>query len=72
MKIIGGLSPQASPGQLQLQLRKWVERVGPRLLKKVTFMAKALEPALRIAITLRYLATRHSYFSLSYNFRVAL
>jgi hypothetical protein len=46
-------------------------RVGPRIEKQDTFMRKALEPGLRLAITLRYLATGNSYMSLQYGFRVA-
>ena len=47
-----------------------LERVGPRLMKKDTFMRKALDPGLRLAIALRYMASGDSYTSLSYNFRV--
>ena len=46
-------------------------RVGPLLENKQTFMRKPLEPGLRLAITLRYLASGDSYKSLSYNFLVA-
>jgi hypothetical protein len=48
-----------------------LQRVGPRLMKKDTFMRKALEPGHRLAIALRYMATGDSYKSLSYSFRVA-
>lgn len=48
-----------------------LERVGPRLMKKDTFMRKALEPGHRLAIALRYMASGDSYMSLSYNYRVA-
>ena len=46
-------------------------RVGPRIEKQDTFMRKALSAGLRLAITLRFLATGDSYKSLEYNFRVA-
>ena len=39
--------------------------------KKDSFCRKALEPGLKLAITLRYLATGNSYRSLQYGFRVA-
>ena len=48
-----------------------LRRVGPRLEKRDSFMKKALKPGLRLAITLRYLATGDSYMSLQYGFRVA-
>lgn len=48
-----------------------LDRVGPIIEKKDTFMRKALEPGLRLAITLRYLATGDSYMTLQYGFRVA-
>ena len=48
-----------------------VDRIGPHLQKNTTFWRKSLEPGLRIAITLRYMATGDSYKSLQYGFRVA-
>ena len=49
-----------------------VERVGPLIQKNDTFWRKALDPGLRLAITLRYLATGDSYKTLQYGFRVAV
>ena len=46
-------------------------RVGPRITKQDTFWRRALEPGLKLAITLRYLGTGNSYKSLQYGFRVA-
>ena len=46
-------------------------RVGPRITKQDTFWRRALEPGLKLAITLRYLGTGNSYMSLQYGFRVA-
>ena len=48
-----------------------LERVGPRIEREVTFMRQTLGPALRLAITLCYLATGNSYKDLEYGFRVA-
>lgn len=48
-----------------------LQRVGPRIERQNTFMRKSLEPGLRLAVTLRYLATGDSYKSLEYGFRVA-
>jgi len=48
-----------------------LKRVSPRIEKQNTFWRKALEPGLRLAITLRFLATGDSYKSLMYSFRVA-
>ena len=48
-----------------------VDRVGPRIQKMDTNYREALEPGLKIAITLRYLASGNSYRSLQYSFRVA-
>jgi len=46
-------------------------RVGPRIEKQHTFCRRPLEPGLKLAITLRFLATGDSYHSLMYSFRVA-
>lgn len=46
-------------------------RISQRIRKKHTFWREPLEPGLRLAITLRYLATGDNYRTLSYGFRVA-
>lgn len=51
--------------------RELLERVGPIVERLDTFWRKAIPPGMRLAITLRYLATGESYKSLSYGFRVA-
>ena len=48
-----------------------VEKVTPYIEKEETFFRKPLPPGLRVAITLRFLATGESYISLQYSFRVA-
>ncbi len=48
-----------------------VERLTPRIEKQVTSYRKALQPGLKVAITLQHLATGDSYHSLMYNFQVA-
>ncbi len=48
-----------------------VERLSARIEKQDTWYWKALQPGLKVAITLRYLATGDSYHSLMYNFQVA-
>ena len=48
-----------------------LRRIAPRIEKQDTYMRKALEPGLKLAITLRYLASGDSYKSLQYGFRVA-
>lgn len=48
-----------------------VARLTPRSQKKDTNMRRALEPALKLTIALRYMASGDSYKSLSYGFRVA-
>ena len=49
-----------------------VEKVGPVFQKEKTRFHEPLPAGLKIAITLRYLATGDSYKSLMYGFRVAL
>ena len=48
-----------------------VQRVGPRKTKTDAHMRKALSPGLKIAITVRYLASGEKYPCLLYSFRVA-
>ncbi len=48
-----------------------VDRLSPRIEKQDTWYWKALQPGLKVAITLWYLATGDSYHSLMYNFQVA-
>lgn len=46
-------------------------RIAPRITKQDTNYRKALEAGLKLAITLRFLATGNSYKTLQYGFRVA-
>ena len=48
-----------------------VDRVQPYIERQTMFWRKPFGPALRVAITLRFLATRNSYKNLGYAFRVA-
>ena len=48
-----------------------VERVRPLIEKQTTFWREPLDVGLRVAVTLRFLATGDSYRSLGYAFRVA-
>lgn len=48
-----------------------VERVTPHIKKQTTWWRDPLEPGLRVAITLRFLATGDSYMTLQYSFRVS-
>ena len=48
-----------------------VDCIGPHLQEKDTFWRKSMEPGLRIAITLHYMATGDSYKSLQYGFWAA-
>ena len=50
--------------------RKVLGRVGPLITKKDTQWRDVLEPGLKLAITLRHLATRDSYHSLCFSFQV--
>ena len=47
-----------------------LQRITPHIEKQNTNWKKALEPGLRLAITLRFLATGEAYKSLAINFRV--
>ena len=47
-----------------------VQRLTPRIQKQTTRMRQPLEPGLKVAITLRYLASGSDYHSLMYGFRV--
>ena len=47
-----------------------VQRLTPRISKQDTQFRRALEPGLKLAVTLRFLATGNSFHSLSYSFRV--
>lgn len=48
-----------------------VDKVTPYIQKKVTYFRKPLEPALKVAVTLRFLATGDSFKTLGFQFRVA-
>ena len=48
-----------------------VERLSPRITRQDTNWRKALEPGLKVAVTLRYLAAGDRYPSLSFCFRVS-
>ena len=48
-----------------------LQRVSPRITKTDTHVRKALSPGLKIAITVRYLASGEKYPSLMYSFREA-
>ena len=51
--------------------RELVERVGPVVEKEKTRFGEPFPAGLKVAITLRYLATGNSYKTLIYGFRVA-
>ena len=48
-----------------------LNRVGPRIRKMDTHYRKALEPGMKLAITIRHLASGDKYPTLQYAFRVA-
>ena len=47
-----------------------LERVGPRIAKRHTSCRAPLEPGLKLALTLRHLASESSYMSIRYGWRV--
>lgn len=47
-----------------------LQRVGPRIAKQNTFYRNPLEPGLKLAITLRHLASGAKYRSMQYGWRV--
>ena len=51
--------------------RELLDRIEPRITKQTTNMRTPLEPCVKLAITLRYLATGSSYKTLAFAFRVA-
>lgn len=48
-----------------------LQRVGPRITKQDTHWRQSLEPGLKLALTLRFLATGDKYPTLQYQYRVA-
>ena len=48
-----------------------LNRVGPRIQKNDTLWRKSLEPGLKLAITLRHLASGDKYQTLQFDFRRA-
>ena len=48
-----------------------LQRVGPRIAKRDTNWRASLEPGLKLAVTLRFLATGDKYPSLQYQYRVS-
>nr|XP_054768403.1 putative nuclease HARBI1 [Lytechinus pictus] len=66
--------PQPFSNYLRMEpamFEELVQRVGPRIVKHDTRMRKALPPGLKLAITVRFLASGDKYPSLMYSFRVA-
>jgi len=66
--------PQSYRNFLRLDndlFEEMVEKVTPYIEKETTKMRTPLEPALKLAVTLRYLATGNHYKSMAYDFRVA-
>lgn len=67
-------NPAAYRNFVRLEPRMFQELlhiIGPRIGKNNTWYRQSIDPGLRLAITLRYLATGDSYRTLMYGFRVA-
>lgn len=52
------------------QFQELLSRVGPRIARQNTGMRRSIDPATRLQVTLRYLATGESHHSLSRQFRL--
>lgn len=72
------LNTSVTVGQLEIFLSMsasdfevLLTKIAPRITKENTNMRKAVRPADRLAVTLRYLATGDSYLSLSYMFKIS-
>jgi hypothetical protein len=57
-------------GRMDIQLYDELLRLQPRLQKKFTQCREPIGPGLRLALTLRFLATGDSYHSIAYDFLV--
>ena len=74
MKELELEDPKAFRNYLRMEpamFKELMDRVAPRLAKQSTNCRAPLEPGLKLAITVRFLATGDSYKSLMYSFRVA-
>ncbi|XP_034031411.1 protein ALP1-like [Thalassophryne amazonica] len=73
MKELELEDPAAFKNFMQMEpamFQEILQRITPRIEKQDTFWRKALEPGVKLAITIRFLATGDSYKSLMYNVRV--
>ena len=61
----------ANPGKCHLSSFKSSSRDAPELQRERTWMTEPLSPGLKLAVTLRHLASGDSYPALEYAFRVA-
>ena len=53
-----------------MMFRELLDRIGPRVQKETTHLRDPLPAGMKLAITLRYIASGDSYHSLCYSFRV--
>ena len=73
MKTLREKDPEGFRNYTRLQPEMFdelLDRIRARIVKQDTTYRDALEPALELAVTLRYLATGNSYVDLAYKFRV--